>query len=474
MGLKLGIDFGTATTAAAVVLDDGRFIPELVRLDEESDFVDSLVWVTSPKRQTPLVVSRSINDRSPAALFSSAKAQFAEYWKLRIGAQDRSTDWSAWKEGFRERDMLLSYFKPELSDSPLPQYDRIVDSITTTFDPLSQSEDVSITYARRRIANPAPDSDDLVAATAAIVRSFVQAACLKYGERVDILVIGMPSLKQLGSGADYDRALQRRQEAVELSGVKGDYGSRAFRMEVFGEAEAAGYAIEPDTAASTARALLIDVGAGTTDIALVPYTRDSTGRFRAAEPLDSASVRFGGRNVNEILAHALLNNRVVRDAYEAMDERAWQIVLDRDIEQIKCALTSEEQQFLIRFHSVAAAPESGLIDNPKRDALKKGHYELMGLETPMLVEAFDVGLEPWADALGRLTSEIISRTGGMPPDTIELVGGALRFPPLRERLEYELYNCGFDAIPTRFQDENNEAQTAVARGLARRAALLAN
>jgi|GEM_PF-6998506 len=468
MSLRLGIDFGTATTCVAVVRD-ASLIPEVVRIEPDFEFSESKVWVSPEATDPEIVESRSPHGRSPRAAFSAADDRFRAYWDQRIHAQDDSVRWSTWNEARRERSMLLSYFKPELADVVSHGQIRVVDSVVTEFNPLTQSSEVTFTYANRTIANPAPDTSDLVAATAAVIREAVRTAAQRFGERIELLLVGMPSYGTIGSQAEHTRARERRMQAIELAGIEREFGTKQFRAEVCGEAEAAGFSFEPAVDARDAYTLICDVGAGTTDLALVSYVRESNKRFRVDSLPLQRSYRLGGRNVNEAVARALRHHQAVEEAYRAMDPRAWQYLLDRDIEAIKRTMTDDETSVRLPFHLYASAAHNGQWHNPERDALRRSAFVDVGFNSPGMSEELTVIRSEWGKNVREFFKQAIDLVAPKPIATVELVGGGFRFTPIRTELENALWDCGLDSVPVSFRDAGNQAQTAVARGLARRA-----
>jgi molecular chaperone DnaK (HSP70) len=466
--LRVGLDFGTATTCAATVTDRVGLIPEIIPIQGPAEFCDSLVWVTQPTNGSALVKSDSPHGRCPTAVCEGAQVSFDHYWKERVRAQEQGIKWKRWLETGQEQSMLLSYFKPELEDNPSPQVQSVVTSVHSTFDPLAQSEDFTYGYSDRVIANPAPDTTDLVAATAALIRTALMSAQSRTGEAVSLLVLGLPSHQALSSSGQYERAVARRCEAVEKAHLKG-ICTADFRVAFFGEAQAAGYGIDVDSDAAEAFSLVVDVGAGTTDMALVPYRRGRGSRLVAKDPILTDSVRFAGRNLNEAIAKAMCAEPEIKAAYEIMDKRAWQILLDRDVEHIKRNLRSDEQKFEIKFYEYAAAMDHGFVEDKNRSALKKAAYPRLSLDGDNIRAAVQAACKHWRESVAAFLSLTMTEMGPRRLAGVEMVGGAFKFAPLQHALRAAMRTAGIRDVPVRFRNVGDESQTVVARGLARRA-----
>src|SRR3982751_4212440 len=135
VALRLGVDFGTATTCVATVSNLAEFRPEVIPIAGDRPFVDSLVWVSQPNGKPPIVQSGNALGRSPIAVFDPARTSFWEYWGERVKAQADGVKWYYWRSEAREQSMLLSYFKPELADNPAPRSELFPATVRSTFDP---------------------------------------------------------------------------------------------------------------------------------------------------------------------------------------------------------------------------------------------------------------------------------------------------------------------------------------------------
>jgi hypothetical protein len=470
MTLRIGLDFGTATTCVATVPNFAEFRPEVVPLRGTLLFANSSVWITGTKEEPPVVRSESRNSRAPAAVFERAEASFNTYWAERVRAQKDGVRWHRWKEQGREGSMLLTYFKPELADDPVRKVLEVADRVVETWDGLSQSADVNIYTSTRVISDPDPDTDDLVAATAAVIRAGVEAATKQYRQKVSLLMIGMPSFGAQASPEEVSRAAQRRLDAVKLAAIGEDFGTEDFRTEFQGEAQAAGFGLDLEGDFPEAYAFIVDVGAGTTDLALVPYRRDRGTRLVPQAPIAEQTMRFAGRNLNEAVVRALLRDKNVAEAKDAMDDRSWQLLVEQDGERIKRDLAKHEQAFRIGFHRYAAdTRDDGRWYNERRRALNRTVTVEIGLESPSIADEVGHSCQHWS----RFVRDFLQRALALCPGPlvgVELVGGAFRFTPLLTTLKSVVEECGITA-PLTYRTLGDESQTVVARGLARKAAM---
>lgn len=478
MPLRLGLDFGTATTCLAIVTDLVSFRPEVIPLQGDEPFTSSAVFLDFPSHTPPIVESRSESGRAPLALFGEAESRFNDYWKARVRARADGIVWHDWetKDG-RERTMLLSYFKPELADYPVRRPVRVPFVKWGVYDALAQADDFEVVYREREVASPEPDTEDLVAATAAIIRSAVERACRQYSDTVSLLVMGLPSFGNDADGAEELRAKQRRLEAVERSGVRKAFGTRDFRVEFLGEAQAAAFALDLSDEREEVFAVIIDVGAGTTDLALVPFRRGAHMRFDAGQPLMTRTDRFAGRDLNLAVALALQVTREFRDAVRLLDQidrRAWQLVMDQEMERIKREIGQEEKWLSIRLAGISSHVDGCLEHENRMKTLSRVIHWHLSTRSPSLRIAVDKSCVEWRNRVSRFLSEANEKArhlGGDGLSAIELVGGAFRFEPFRNVLQSAVRIAGLDEVAVRYRDDGLSAQTAVARGLARWAAM---
>ena len=477
MPLRLGLDFGTATTCVATVPDLASFRPEVIPLEGGAPFQNSSVFLDAPNGARPIVSSDSQHGRCPLALFGPAEQRFAAYWKERVQAQADGVAWSSWQHVLgRERAMLLTYFKPELADHPVRRPVLVPQVRYGIYDALGQWDDVQIDLIEREVATPEPDTHDLVAATAAIIRVAVERSVTQHRARVSLLVIGMPSFGAGSDAAEAGRARDRRTEAVARSGVAHDFGTSDFRLEFLGEAQAAAVALDVVADADEAYAVVIDVGAGTTDLALLPFRRSGHGRRIAGEPVLTQSDRFAGRDLNLAVALALKVNKHFRDAtdlLDGLDRRAWQLIMDQEVERIKRAIGHEEVRHTMRLAGLAAHVEGCEEYERRNRVLRRVPDWWLGQRSPALRAAVERSCRDWrnrvADFLER-SAQLVHADGGTLV-AVELVGGAFRFEPLRHVLDGAVRTAGLTHVPVRYRDDGGAAQTAVARGLARWAAM---
>lgn len=472
MPIRLGLDFGTATTCLAILRDLADPEPEVIPLQPGELFSDSVVWFDDPLTATPLAKSRGQFGRAPLALFAAARLEFAKYWADRVRAQSDGLEWYYWKKANREKAMLLTFFKPELEDEQEPQFVLMPAGISYGYDPMAQSEDLCVYYSEREVANPAPETADLVAATAALIRHAVEVAALRHSERVELLAIGIPSHNDT-SGQQAKQACERRRQAFAAAQIPRSLVTANFRIEFIGEAQAAGFGLQNISDATKTYAIVIDMGAGTTDLALIPYIRNRNGRMEAGTSIAADSLRFAGRNLNEALADVLKLEPAMRAAFAVMDARSWQLLIEEDVERIKRALTAEPQRFGVDLTRYAAHPEGCLEDEKKRRILSKSVYYDLSLRDGPIRTAVRLRCAPWRHRLTAFLNwaRTIADDERAPIAAIELVGGAFKFRPLLFEVQTAARESGLGSVPIRFRDSGQEAQTVVARGLARWAAI---
>jgi molecular chaperone DnaK (HSP70) len=293
----------------------------------------------------------------------------------------------------------------------------------------------------------------------------------RHAEKVDSLVIGIPSIADTGTD-EYRNAEAHRRDALALSGVEEALGSRQFTVRLQGEAMAAAYTVEPPEQSTVARVLIVDVGAGTSDLSLVQLEKEAGRRWAPVAELCRASVRLAGRDINVGIAKALRANIDMKRAQEAMDPRAVQWYLDSEVEHIKRSCTNQEQWYTVNFSEFATHPDGPGGARPKHDALKKS--------VPFLLSLYDIDwmfchiFQPWVAVVTAFAEEakmVLAASKVSKPDGIELVGGAFRFAPLRQLAEQVLTGVFGGDVPISYRDADGlEAQTTVARGLARSAA----
>lgn len=482
MTIRLAVDFGTATTCMATVPDVANFQAKVIPIDGDALIARTAVFLDRHTTTPPLVRSTSPFGRSPLATFDDAYSMFDQYWRARRTARTCGVKWAAWEQAIpsREEGLLLTYFKPELADHPVRVPIRVPRVRWGRFDPMSQSQDIEVEFEERSAAFPDPDTHDLVSSTAAVLRRCVQRALADAGpgERISVLTIGMPSFGDDISSAEATRARDRRLEAVKLARIAEDFGTNDFRVELYGEAEAAAWSVDLDLDRPSAYKIIVDVGAGTTDLALVEYHRERSGRYRVARRVRSHTIRYAGRDLTLALTLVLRNNpeflggiRVLDD----VDKRAWQYVMDHEIERLKCGLTSSPKLFQIDFNRASAFEDATEAMSKIAQALRKSAFVTLTANDAGLRNAVGAAVaKAWLPAVSDFIRESLddphvrSNFAG-----VEKVGGAFRFAPLNAQLLEALRLNHLPPTQVQFRDEGGQAQTMVARGLARWTALLA-
>lgn len=480
MPLKLSIDFGTATTCMATVADLTDFRADVIPVEGTRPIARTAVFLDRPLGQEPLIRSESAIGRSPMGAFEKAYSQFDAYWSQRREARKDGVTWAEWMQGVpnREEALLLTYFKPELADHPVRVPIRVPRNVWGKFDPITKSDDLEVVFDEREAAIPDPDTEDLVAATAAVLRRCVERAIEQQGigERIQMLTIGMPSFSEDVPSAERSRAQDRRREAVRLARIAEDYGTSDFHVQLYGEAEAAAWSLDIDSERPTVYKIIVDVGAGTTDLALVEYQRGKKGRYTVSSRIRSQSIRYAGRDLNLALALVLQPNTEFERATKVLDEhdrRAWQYVMDRDVERIKCELSTEEKRFEIAFTRASAQMWGTLEMNKAAHALRCTAFFDLAVGDPRIRAAVaGAAKKLWTTGVTAFIQSALAEV----PDRrdfagVEKVGGAFRFAPLNEQLIAALREADLPAVTAQFRDDNGETQTMVARGLARWSAL---
>ncbi len=466
MGLTLGFDFGTSTTCIAV-FDRRSLTPQVVDLGGDRPYVRSHVWIDRNGHTPSIVESKSVHGRSPKCITAEAVRSYEQFWQQRMHAYSSFQRRAGWERDGREGDLLLSMFKPELADtegwSGYAGY-----KVEYVFDPLSQSSETVSAYSTvlKWLADPAPDTSDYVAATAALLSELLGKVVRETGDRIDGVAFGPPSIDD-SHGEEFARAKERRAMAVAMSAVASNFGSRRFRAEYLGEALAAACTVELPADVPRASVLVLDVGAGTTDMSVVSFEKEHRSRWRPRAELLRRSLRIAGRDINRAVAAAMIAHPQVRAAYAAMEQRTVHHFLDNDVEQIKLTLLPDEQGRRVRFFRFAVHPDGPGGARKKFEALNRGVDVSLGLKSvePFFrrqFRAWEESVEDFLQAAGQLSGGSGDLVGA------ELVGGAFRFPPLRATAERLLARHFGPAFPVSYRDANGvEAQTAVARGLAR-------
>lgn len=465
----------------ATVPDVANFQARVIPIEGGSPVSPTSAFIDRPYGSVPLIVSTSPIGRSPLAVFGEAHSRFESFWAERRHARSCGVRWADWEGGVpsREEGLLLTYFKPELADYPVRVPIRVPRIVNSRFNQLSQYEEFDVEFDERSAAIPDPDTHDLVSATAAVLRSCVERALERQGpgERISHLTIGMPSFADDVPSLEQERARDRRFEAVDLARIAEDFGTPDFRTELYGEAEAAAWSVDIDLDRPIAYKIVVDVGAGTTDLALVEYRRERSGRYRVSQRVKSGSIRYAGRDLNLALALVLRDNTEFLDGIRALDQvdrRAWQYVMDHEVEKLKVGLSSLPSTFRIGFHK-ASAYEDTTIDMARiAHALQKTAIFRLAVQDERVRKAIGAALsKEWLPAVSSFIESALREIGDRRDFAgVEKAGGAFRFAPLRAQLMEALRHNDLPNTMVQFRDEGGEAQTMVARGLARWTALL--
>lgn len=481
MALRLAVDFGTATTCMATVPNVLDFQARVLPIEDVAPIARTAVFLDRPHDTSPLVRSKSTVGRSPLAAFDDAYRQFDHYWSARRDARTCGIKWAAWEHGMpsREEGLLLTYFKPELADHPVRVPIRVPQVRLGRFDPMAQYQETDIEFEERSAAMPDPDTEDLVSGTAAVIRRCVQRALESAGpgERLSHLTIGLPSFGSDVTTEEADRARTRRLEAVTLAGIADDFGTDDFRVELYGEAEAAAWSVDLDLDRPVVYKIIVDVGAGTTDLALVEYHRERGGRYRVERRVRSETLRYAGRDLTLALSLVLRTNpEFLRGttALDQVDKRAWQYVMDHEIEKVKCGLTVDPTVFSIDFSRASAHEDA--TDSMARIAhhLRCSAFVRLAANDPAIRNVVGAAAaKSWLPTVSEFIAKALEEPGVRNNFAgVEKVGGAFRFAPLHAQLLEALRRNHLAPTQVQFRDQKGEAQTMVARGLARWTALL--
>lgn len=479
MPLRLAVDFGTATTCMATVRNVADLEPTVIPIEDGAQIARTAVFLDRPAGTQPLVRSASQVGRSPLGAFGDAMTLFDAYWTDRRHARTCGVRWAEWEEGAREEALLLTYFKPELADYPVRVPIRIPRIRWGQYDPMAQADSFAIEFDERSAAIPDPDTDDLVSATAAVLRECVRRALEREapGERISVLTVGIPSFGENTPSEEAERARMRRLQAVSLAGIAEDFGTSDFRAELYGEAEAAAWSVDIDLDRSTVYKIVIDVGAGTTDLALVEYRRDNRGRYRVERRVRTATLRYAGRDLTLALSLALRESpEFVRgiEALDQVDKRAWQYLMDHQVEAVKCGLSISPHTFRINFDRASAFEDATVPMERIAHALRCSAFVNLTSNDEHLGKLIQKAVEKdWLPFVSAFIRDSLLEIGDRKNFAgFEKVGGAFRFAPLNVQLLRALRENGLASTQVQFRDDNGRAQTMVARGLARWTALL--
>lgn len=471
--IGLGIDFGTATTCAAIVTDAVSLRPVLVDQGDAGHLVGSYVWFDHTSRGRNLLPLPDSELRVPQALFEAAQDKFDGFWKERLGVRSELALWDKWIAKGRESAMLLSYFKPELADPRRATSYTFESPGPSSYDQLTQSETTSSYSRTRTIASPAPDTDDYIEGTAALLRAVTENVYRQFG-RVSRVAMGMPSFahdRSLEVNDEQERASSNRTKAIRRSCIVEDFCTSDARVVFEGEALAAAWGLELEYEHIDGLVIIIDVGAGTTDLSVVHVRRSGRG-YRPEQELSHSSIRLAGRDINYAILTALREKyHQLREAVHAMDVRATQWLLDKDAETMKLSLgTHSEAQHTIPFPDYDRTWEGTEFHRRRRSALSRVLPVRLGIHDHQFDWAMSVVFASWDEEL-RLFLTNLPKVAGPSASSnlicIEMVGGALRFAPLRKMVEKCIVDSGLGAIPVRYRDQGSESQTVVAKGLAR-------
>jgi hypothetical protein len=97
---------------------------------------------------------------------------------------------------------------------------------------------------------------------------------------------------------------------------------------------------------------------------------------------------------------------------------------------------------------------------------------MRSLESPDVKIEIQKACRKWIESVSSFLQTAKGMLSASDPLFIEMVGGAFKFEPLRLALKSAATQAGLSEVPIRYRAEHDESQTVVARGLARRAALM--
>ena len=188
------------------------------------------------------------------------------------------------------------------------------------------------------------------------------------------------------------------------------------------------------------------------------------------------TLRYAGRDLNLALGMILGDNREFRDGIKALDEvdkRAWQYIMDHDVEQLKCGLASAERTFRIDFDRASAHEDATMHMAAIAQSLRKSAFIKLASNDVRLRKAIGGAVaKDWLPKVSAFIRESLAEIGDIKKFAgVEKVGGAFRFAPMNAQLLEALRANGLPPTQVQFRDEGGQAQTMVARGLARWAAM---
>ncbi|MEX2181390.1 MAG: rod shape-determining protein [Gemmatimonadaceae bacterium] len=444
----------------------------MIILENVDELVNSKVWFARSSALEPLIRRPGEAKRYVRSVFEPAQKDFGEYWQRRIGAQRNGTFENWCREG-HEADMLLAHFKPELSEPNIATYRSRVVETKSTWDPMSQSENTEVRREFYQIASPGPSESDLIVATAAIFRSVGRRVADEYREPISQVVIGIPSISPKTEAESYRLATERRRQALVEADFAGEFGARDIEVTFQPESLAAARGIDLQPHRESQALMIIDAGAGTTDMSLVELNRLGSGLVEVGNETVSGSHRFGGRNLNEAMANCILRgNSGLRDAFKLLDGRARQVTLDAQFEDAKRQFSSGNEFADITFVDVANTLGLTAHDQRNSQLLSQRQHCLLSALTPSL--ELELDMQSRRSGFGATLNNFITlcaADSGVASRhfSVVFVGGAFRFAPLRTFVEARFRELlGFDP-PITFDAEGAYLQTAVALGLGRTA-----
>ena len=157
-----------------------------------------------------------------------------------------------------------------------------------------------------------------------------------------------------------------------------------------------------------------------------------------------------------------------------MDERALQVYVDVVVEKLKREIGEDTREHRLRFDQIAAHYEGCDYDSAKRRALLRTAYVDIGTKHPDLVALFERRFTEWFGILRRFllrSTTLLRSEVARYPLSVAVVGGGARCPLIHRAIE-RIASEESASIPVTFDDHQGDAQRVVARGLARRAALM--
>ena len=311
-------------------------------------------------------------------------------------------------------------------------------------------------YARRRFTLPCWADDQRQWASALIARSLARAQLLadtfhgRWRDGIDVRLLK----EAIGLAAEHDETLLSLLDGDETAGLVPRY-----RGGVLEPLAAASSRVWKDDVASRGVVLVVDIGAGTTDVSLFWSVQNVEGKGHRAFPVKpcAAAIKQAGDSLDSLLVHELLK-RANLGADPALRERASRLLYLEGVRTLKETLF-----------------ETGTIT--KR--LANDETVTMALEEFLATEGVARFVDAIRSTVGQLLSQV-RESWAVPVEsgvTLVLTGGGSRLPMMRDlareswtvagrvvrcRLASELPQIVADEFDTDFQQEY--PQLAVALG----------